>query len=264
MPTSRSAAASSSRAAGTRRAGHYKLAAACAPARRTTGRPRARSAGSRRMTLYERSQVSRSRSAGYVLERVELDVSSGFTRVTTRVVLDGRRGEGRGEDVTYEAGDHDDYPRRRPGRRRSTLDERRPGSAAASICSRRSRQNASFPANTGAGPSRARRSISRFARPGPRSARPSAVRTIPFGSWSRRGSISALARARTPSSSSSSTRRASGNGDDDATSRATGRVRVLDFKAYLHGHDRRPGRRIRSSTGSAPSSSRTRCSRTRP
>lgn len=42
------------------------------------------------------------------LERRELDVSSGFTRVTTTVVLKGAAAEGRGEDATYEELDHDD------------------------------------------------------------------------------------------------------------------------------------------------------------
>ncbi len=47
---------------------------------------------------------------GYRVERRELDVSSGFRRVTTEVVLSGGGLEGRGEDVTYAAEDHDDYP----------------------------------------------------------------------------------------------------------------------------------------------------------
>ena len=47
---------------------------------------------------------------GYRTERHELDVSSGFRRVTTEVVLAGGGLEGRGEDVTYAAEDHDDYP----------------------------------------------------------------------------------------------------------------------------------------------------------
>ena len=46
----------------------------------------------------------------YRTERHELDVSSGFRRVTTEVVLVGGGLEGRGEDVTYAAEDHDDYP----------------------------------------------------------------------------------------------------------------------------------------------------------
>jgi hypothetical protein len=46
----------------------------------------------------------------YRTERHELDVSSGFRRVTTEIVLSGGGLEGRGEDVTYAAEDHDDYP----------------------------------------------------------------------------------------------------------------------------------------------------------
>ena len=43
-------------------------------------------------------------------ERRTMDVSSGFTRVTTTVVLAGGGHEGRGEDVTYDAADHDGFP----------------------------------------------------------------------------------------------------------------------------------------------------------
>jgi hypothetical protein len=43
-------------------------------------------------------------------ERKSVDVSSEFTRVTTTVVFGGRGEEGRGEDVTYTAGDHDWFP----------------------------------------------------------------------------------------------------------------------------------------------------------
>ncbi len=47
---------------------------------------------------------------GYSTERRELDVSSGFRRVTTTVVLRGGGSEGRGEDVTYAAEDHEGFP----------------------------------------------------------------------------------------------------------------------------------------------------------
>jgi hypothetical protein len=47
---------------------------------------------------------------GYSTERNELDVSSGFRRVTTTIVLHGGACEGRGEDVTYAAPDHELYP----------------------------------------------------------------------------------------------------------------------------------------------------------
>ena len=46
----------------------------------------------------------------YSLQRRELEVSSEFTRVTTTVVLEGDGVAGEGEDVTYEAKAHDDFP----------------------------------------------------------------------------------------------------------------------------------------------------------
>ncbi len=47
--------------------------------------------------------------ADWDLERRELPVSSGFTRVSTTVVLRGGGLEGRGEDVCYDAADHDRF-----------------------------------------------------------------------------------------------------------------------------------------------------------
>jgi L-alanine-DL-glutamate epimerase-like enolase superfamily enzyme len=47
---------------------------------------------------------------GYGLERLQQSVASGFTRVTTTVVMVGGGHEGRGEDVTYTAEDHDGFP----------------------------------------------------------------------------------------------------------------------------------------------------------
>jgi L-alanine-DL-glutamate epimerase-like enolase superfamily enzyme len=46
----------------------------------------------------------------YELERTSLDVSTGFTRVTTTVVMNGKGLQGRGEDVTYTGSDHDGFP----------------------------------------------------------------------------------------------------------------------------------------------------------
>jgi L-alanine-DL-glutamate epimerase-like enolase superfamily enzyme len=43
----------------------------------------------------------------YSLERLDSQVSSGFVRAATIIVLEGRGEEGRGEDVTYSATDHD-------------------------------------------------------------------------------------------------------------------------------------------------------------
>jgi hypothetical protein len=60
--------------------------------------------------LYDRLAGLEVEIDGYALERRELAVSSGFTRVTTTVVLSGGGMTGRGEDVGYEATDHDAYP----------------------------------------------------------------------------------------------------------------------------------------------------------
>jgi L-alanine-DL-glutamate epimerase-like enolase superfamily enzyme len=46
----------------------------------------------------------------YELERRELPLPSGWTRVTTTIVLEGDGATGHGEDVTYTAPDHDHYP----------------------------------------------------------------------------------------------------------------------------------------------------------
>jgi hypothetical protein len=51
----------------------------------------------------------------FTIERRAVDVSSQFRRVTTTVVLGGRGAEGRGEDVTYTAEDHDWFPELEPG-----------------------------------------------------------------------------------------------------------------------------------------------------
>ncbi len=51
---------------------------------------------------------------GYGVERASLDVSTGFTRITTTVVMDGNALQGRGEDVTYTAADHDGFPESLP------------------------------------------------------------------------------------------------------------------------------------------------------
>ena len=59
---------------------------------------------------------------GYATERAELEVSSGFLRVTTTVVLRGGGFEGRGEDVTYAAEDHESYPLELPLAGARTLD----------------------------------------------------------------------------------------------------------------------------------------------
>src|SRR5439155_20966550 len=48
---------------------------------------------------------------GLSLARREVAVTAGWSRVTTTVVLDGRGESGEGEDVTYQAADHEGFPR---------------------------------------------------------------------------------------------------------------------------------------------------------
>ncbi len=63
------------------------------------------------MSTYDRVASLELVVDGYELERLETEVSSDFTRVTTIVILRGDGHEGRGEDVTYEAADHDRQPK---------------------------------------------------------------------------------------------------------------------------------------------------------
>src|SRR5262245_18269935 len=46
----------------------------------------------------------------YTLERRELEVRAGFTRVSTSVIGTGDGQRGDGEDITYVAEEHDDFP----------------------------------------------------------------------------------------------------------------------------------------------------------
>jgi L-alanine-DL-glutamate epimerase-like enolase superfamily enzyme len=60
------------------------------------------------MSLFEERLADLSlRIEDYTLERLERDVSSAFTRVSTLIRLRGEDEEGVGEDVTYDAVDHD-------------------------------------------------------------------------------------------------------------------------------------------------------------
>jgi hypothetical protein len=75
------------------------------------------------VSTYERLASLPLALSGYRLERREMEVSSGFTRVTTTVVLEGNGVEGRGEDVSYDAVDHDGGPIGLDLARAQTLDE---------------------------------------------------------------------------------------------------------------------------------------------
>jgi len=69
------------------------------------------SGGSHVLRTYEGVAALPIEIEDYELERLELAVSSGFTRVTTVVNLRGGGEEGVGEDVTYAAAEHDAPPR---------------------------------------------------------------------------------------------------------------------------------------------------------
>jgi hypothetical protein len=62
------------------------------------------------MALYDRLRDLQLVVEDVRTERRSVEVSSDFTRVTTSVVMSGRGEEGRGEDVTYTAEDHDAFP----------------------------------------------------------------------------------------------------------------------------------------------------------
>jgi hypothetical protein len=62
------------------------------------------------MSSWERIADLPLRIDGYRTERRAAEIASGFTRVTTTVVLEGAGHTGEGEDVTYEPKDHEAFP----------------------------------------------------------------------------------------------------------------------------------------------------------
>jgi hypothetical protein len=62
------------------------------------------------MSLWEAVADLEVRIDGYSLQRRESATPSGWTRVTTTVLVEGDGATGEGEDVTYEAESHDDVP----------------------------------------------------------------------------------------------------------------------------------------------------------
>jgi hypothetical protein len=74
------------------------------------------------MALWDRLRGLEVNVEEFGTERKSVDVSSQFTRVSTTVVLGGSDAEGRGEDVTYTAQDHDWFPQLEPPGR-TTLQE---------------------------------------------------------------------------------------------------------------------------------------------
>src|SRR5690242_8389693 len=68
---------------------------------------RSKSMGTSLLTAWERLADRTVTIEGVELQRLEQDVSTGFTRVTTLIKPHGRGEEGVGEDVSYTAADHD-------------------------------------------------------------------------------------------------------------------------------------------------------------
>ena len=66
------------------------------------------------MTLWDRLRELELAVETAETERRSVDVSTEFTRVTTTLILRGRGEEGRGEDVIYNAEDHDWFPELEP------------------------------------------------------------------------------------------------------------------------------------------------------
>jgi hypothetical protein len=66
------------------------------------------------MALWERLSGLELEVEEFATERRSVAVSSQFTRVSTTVVLRGAEAEGRGEDVTYTPEDHDWFPQLQP------------------------------------------------------------------------------------------------------------------------------------------------------
>ena len=130
------------------------------------------------MSLYDAVRDLPLPSTSYALEGLEQQVSSGFLRKSTVIRLAGAGEEGLGEDVTYEATEHDlaQAAGAHPSARRR-VDDR----DVLATTSRRSRSSITSPSSTrtsttAAGRTRAPRSTSRCARRGCRSATRSAGR----------------------------------------------------------------------------------------
>jgi L-alanine-DL-glutamate epimerase-like enolase superfamily enzyme len=66
------------------------------------------------MAIYDRLADLELTIDGYGTERRQIEVSTNFTRVTTTVVMHGAGHRGRGEDVAYVAADHLDFPETLP------------------------------------------------------------------------------------------------------------------------------------------------------
>ena len=167
------------------------------------------------------------------LERREVPVSSAFTRVTTTVVLSGGGETGQGEDVTYTAPDHDGFPADLPLEGSRTLAEQSAildgrdlfAAEPAMEASRDYRRWAFESAALDLALRQAGRSLAAAVE---REARP--VRFV----VSTRGDVDAWATAN-PGLEFKLDPDADWDDARMAALAGTGRVRVLDLKAYYHG-----------------------------
>jgi hypothetical protein len=185
-----------------------------------------------RMPLYERIAELPLVVDGYDIERAQMAVSSEFVRVTTTAVMHGGGHHGEGEDVAYTAEDHADFPETLPLRGvRSlgelsdrldgqTLYQHDPAMAAAREYRRWAFESAALDlALRQAGLSLAQ-AVGRIAQP---------VRFV----VSTRGDVDGWMAA-DPTLEFKLDPEASWDAATIAKLAATGRVKVLDLKAYYH------------------------------
>ena len=197
----------------------------------------------------------------YCAEALQASVSSDFERKSTVIRLRGAGEEGLGEDVTYDAVDHEILQAAGPTlplAGRFTLALVRRAARRARRCSR-SRRSARSPSATAPGRTSRRRSTSRCARRG----------TTLHAALGREPAAGALRRLAAPRRAAVASSRCAGAWSStpalrfklDPTSSwdepliaalvATGAVDSVDFKGLLLGLDRRPARRPGRSTGAS-------------
>jgi L-alanine-DL-glutamate epimerase-like enolase superfamily enzyme len=170
----------------------------------------------------------------YELERASVDVSTGFTRVTTTVVMQGGGEQGRGEDVTYTGDDHDGFPASLPlagaatfGELSARLDGRDLFAAAPQMEASRDYRRWAF--ESAALDLALRQAGSSFAQAAGREARP--VRFV----VSTRGDVEGWMAADPALEFKLDPEPGSWDATHMQRLAATGRVRVLDLKAYYTG-----------------------------
>ena len=230
------------------------------------------------MSLYDSVRDLPLTVESYSLEGLEQQVSSGFLRKSTVIRLAGAGEEGLGEDVTYEADEHDLVQARGASpSARGRVDDRDVLASTSRRCRSSTTSPSSTPTSTtAAGPTRAPRSISRCARQAGRSATRSAGRARAadvrrLDAARRAGddrSPAGLARA-LPDPAVQARRDARLVGRADRRARGDGRRRLGRLQGPVPRHGRRHRARPRRSTSGSSTAcptpgSRIRRSRPRP